>query len=306
MIPTTRQDARCPECVLVVACIPAFNEERTIAKVVMKARRHANVVLVCDDGSSDMTGEIAENLGAVVLKHEGNSGYGSALRTLFTEARRHNPDIVVTLDADDQHDPDEIPRLVEPIAKGETDIVIGSRFLGRSNAPNYRRFGVGMITRISNMSTKLDVTDAQSGFRAYSGRALESAIPTEMDMGASVEILEKASRAGLRVKEVPVYIRYDVAKPSSQNPLTHGIGVVMSVIKLMAIRHPLMFFGLPGAISFGTGMVFLLWTLDIFARTREIVTNIALAAIGATTVGLILLTAGIMLYVVVTVVREVK
>jgi glycosyltransferase involved in cell wall biosynthesis len=290
----------------IVACIPAFNEEKTIAKVVIKTQKHVDKVIVCDDGSTDMTGVIAEKLGAIVLRHPRNLGYGEALRTLFKSALELSPDIAVTLDADGQHDPDEMPRLIEPIAAGEADIVIGSRFLGEAKTPSYRQVGIKLITRISNISTKLNLIDAQSGYRAYSRKALELVIPSEMDMGASTEILEKASQHAIRIKEVPVNIRYDVEKPSSQSALMHGLGVLASTIKFMSIRHPLAFFGVPGAIALTVALIFWVWTLQIFATTRAVVTNIALAAIGATSVGLILLTTGIILYVLVSVVREVK
>ncbi len=96
---------------LVVAGIPAFNEEKSIAGVVLSAQKHADVVVVCDDGSSDMTREIAERLGAVVVRHEQNLGYGAALQSLFKKARELRADVLVTLDSDGQHDASEIPLL---------------------------------------------------------------------------------------------------------------------------------------------------------------------------------------------------
>ncbi|MEM2687352.1 MAG: glycosyltransferase family 2 protein, partial [Thermoproteota archaeon] len=107
----------------IVACIPAFNEERTIASVVIRAMRHVDKVIVCDDGSTDLTGEIAEKLGAEVMRHERNQGYGAALSTLFEKAREINADILVMIDADGQHNPDDIPKLLTPIINGEADIV---------------------------------------------------------------------------------------------------------------------------------------------------------------------------------------
>ncbi|MCP8314046.1 MAG: glycosyltransferase family 2 protein, partial [archaeon] len=273
-----------------VACIPAYNEESNLAKVVILAQRHVDKVVVCNDGSIDMTAEIAMKLGATVLEHERNMGYGAALRTIFKE---QSSDVLVTLDADGQHDPREIPKLVEPIIKGEADIVVGSRFLGKSKMPKYRKLGVGMITKLSN----LNITDAQSGFRAYSRKALEKIMPTEMGMGVSTEILIKATEQGLRIKEVPINIRYDVIKPSHQNPFTHGLEVLLSILKFMSIKRPLLFYGVPGAISLMIALAFWVWTLRIFSETRQIMTNIALIAIGTTMVGLMLLTTAIILYV---------
>ncbi|RDD53142.1 MAG: glycosyltransferase family 2 protein, partial [Candidatus Korarchaeota archaeon NZ13-K] len=91
------------------ALIPAYNEEAKIAPVILKARRHVDLVIVCDDGSTDLTGEVARSLGAYVIRHERNMGYGAALLTLFKKALEMNVSIAVTLDADGQHDPDLIP-----------------------------------------------------------------------------------------------------------------------------------------------------------------------------------------------------
>jgi glycosyltransferase involved in cell wall biosynthesis len=124
---------------------------------------------VCDDGSTDLTGEIAEKLGAEVVRHERNTGKGMALRSMFSRARELNPDIMVMLDADAQHDADEIPWLVEPLEKDAADIVIGSRFIegARSDAPLYRRFGLRLINSLSSKTVKTSVKDTQSGFRAF-------------------------------------------------------------------------------------------------------------------------------------------
>ncbi|MFB0543624.1 MAG: glycosyltransferase family 2 protein, partial [Candidatus Bathyarchaeia archaeon] len=195
----------------IIACIPAFNEEKTIASVVVQARKYVDRVVVCDDGSVDLTGEIAEALGAVVVRHEENMGYGAAIISLFKEARRLCADIAVTLDGDGQHDPRQIPRLVEPLVRNEADIVIGSRFLRRedsSKVPRYRAVGLKMITGLTSNASYDNLTDAQSGFRAYSCRSLEVLMVTEQGMGVSTEILLKANERGLRVVEVPVTISY--------------------------------------------------------------------------------------------------
>ncbi len=126
----------------VVVGIPAFNEEKTIAKVVLSAQKNADIVVVCDDGSSDMTGEIAKGLGAVVLRHEKNLGYGAALQSLFKKARELDADVLVTFDGDGQHDSAEIPRIVKPIEDGVAEVVLGSRFLdknGTAQMPAYDR-----------------------------------------------------------------------------------------------------------------------------------------------------------------------
>src|SRR3972149_7570530 len=127
---------------MIVACIPAYNEENAIAKVLIETSKHVDKTLVCNDGSKDMASEIAQRLGATVFEHPQNMGKGAALRTLFEACKSLHPDAVVTLDADWQHDAKEIPKLVEPILKGVADVVIGSRFLNSDkNTPNYRKVG---------------------------------------------------------------------------------------------------------------------------------------------------------------------
>ena len=293
---------------LIVACIPAYNEERTIARVIIEAQRYVDKVIVCDDGSTDLTGEIARRLGAEVVRHERNMGYGAALSTLFKAAREADASAMVVLDADLQHNPSDIPRLLSPVLNGEADIVIGSRFLSGvgSDVPKYRGLGVKVITGLVRGVSYSDVSDAQSGFRAYSRRAIQLITPSEQGMGASTEILLKAKEFGLKVVEVPIKVSYDVEKPSTHNPILHGLDVVLSTVKHLSIRRPLLFYGVPGVAVLLLALSFWVWTLQIFASTRQIVTNIALIALGATIVGLLLLTTGVILWVLISVVREVK
>jgi len=292
---------------LVVACIPAYNEERTIARVVVEAQRYVDKVIVCDDGSTDLTGEIARRLGAEVIRHERNMGYGTALYSLFKAARELDASAMVVLDADLQHNPSDIPRLLSPVVRGEADIVIGSRFLEKEvGVPKYRGLGIRLITNFARGVSYKDITDAQSGFRAYSRRAIDSITPSEQGMGASTEILLKAKEIGLRVVEAPIRISYDVEKPSTHNPLLHGLDVILSTVKHLSIRRPLVFYGVPGFAALLVALFFWVWTLQIFASTRQIVTNIALIALGATLVGLMLLTTAVILWVLISVVREAK
>ena len=114
---------------LIVACIPAYDEEGSIGGVVVRAGKYVDRVVVCDDGSVDLTGAIAEGLGAVVIRHERKMGKGAALNSVFRYVRDLKPDVVVVLDADGQHNSDEIPRLVEPMVGGAADMVVGSRYV---------------------------------------------------------------------------------------------------------------------------------------------------------------------------------
>ncbi|MEM4218362.1 MAG: glycosyltransferase family 2 protein [Candidatus Methanomethylicaceae archaeon] len=293
---------------LVIACIPAYNEERNIASVLLKTMKYVDKVIVCDDGSLDMTGNIAERLGAEVIKHERNMGYGAALRSLFKRSAELDPDVMVTIDADSQHNPEDIKRLADPVLKGEADIVIGSRLLieGNNGMPKYRKIGVEAITKLAKAASYEGLTDAQSGFRAYSRRAVKLILPTEQGMGASTEILLKAKRVGLTIKEIPININYEVERSSTQNPFVHGLDVMLTTVKHISMTRPMLFYGVPGLIALVTAGIFWVWTFQMFALTRQIFTNLALIAIGATIVGLMLLSTAVMLWVLVSVVRELR
>jgi glycosyltransferase involved in cell wall biosynthesis len=284
----------------IVVGVPAFNEERTIAKVVLQAQKYADRVVVCDDGSTDLTAEIAERLGADVVRHERNLGYGAAIQTLFKRAKELGADVLVTLDADGQHDPCEVPEVVKPIVDGVADVVIGSRFFGERPAYAmawYRRAGVKFITRLVNNSGKHGVRDAQSGFRAYNRESLEKLALFENGMGVSVEVLVKARKQGLRIVEVPAACSYrrDV-KNNTYNPIRHGFSVIMSILKLVIEDKPLIMLGVPGIICLIAGAAFGVWMLQIYAIERQIATNVALASIAFILIGLFVLFTAITLY----------
>lgn len=283
----------------VVVGIPAFNEEKTIARVVLQAYKFADKVVVCDDGSADLTGEIAEGLGADVVRHERNFGYGAAIQSLFSCTRELNADVLVTLDADGQHDPSEIPNVLKPIVDGVADVVIGSRFTNEHSAsamPWYRRAGVKFITKLVNNTEKHGVKDAQSGFRAYSRKSLETLTLLEKGMGVSAEVLIKAGKHGLRIREVPSTCNYGDVEGSTRNPIRHGADVIMSIIRLVVEDKPLTLLGIPGILSLIAGAVFGTWMLQIYAAEHRIVTNIALASIAFTVIGFFALSTTITLY----------
>jgi glycosyltransferase involved in cell wall biosynthesis len=285
---------------LVVVGIPAFNEELSIAKVIVGAQKYASKVIVCDDGSTDMTAEIAERLGAIVVKHGKNLGYGAAIHSLFKQAKDLDADVLVTLDADGQHDPSEIPRVAKPVLEGAADIVIGSRFVearGSSNdMPWYRRLGVKLITKLTNAASKHSVRDAQSGFRAYSRHSIRKLNTLENGMGVSVEILLEARKKGLRIQEVPAKCSYKGVRGSTRNPLRHGLSVITSIVKLVVEDKPLILLGIPGAFFLAMGALFGVWMLQIYAAEQRIITNIALASIAFTLMGFFTLSTAITLY----------
>lgn len=287
-----------------VACIPAFNEEKTIGKVVTGTLPFVDRVIVCDDGSRDMTAAIAERLGATVIRHDQNMGKGEAFRSLFSASRDVGADVMITLDGDDQHDPADIPKLIDPISKGYADVVIGARFHeDNKGIPSYRKVG----NRLLNAVTIGGVSDTQSGFRAYNKNAIETLRPSESGMGVDSEILMDASRKGLKVMEVPVSVRYGIGKTSTHNPIYHTMDVLTSAIKLTSIRHPMTFYGIPGAIITIFGLYFVIHAYLVFVA-RQAVDNIvltyALMGFSIGIFGLFTFFTGIILFTLSTVLRK--
>ena len=284
--------------------IPAFNEEKNIASIILKLKKVTDHIIVCNDGSTDMTEEISKKLDVVVINHSRNMGYGSAIRSIFLKAKELQADILVTFDADGQHRVEDIQSVIQPIIDNKADIVIGSRFLeNKSDIPEYRKFGIKVITKITNSSLKEKLTDSQSGFRAYSKNVLKDVTPSESGMGVSTEILIKASNTGHKIAEVPITIMYG-SDTSTHNPVSHGTSVLFSTIKFTSIEHPLKFYGIPAIIFLGIGFVFMLWTFQTYAVEKEIITNITLIGIGSLVIGIVFLLSAILLYSLVSVVRE--
>jgi glycosyltransferase involved in cell wall biosynthesis len=241
---------------VIVAGIPAYNEEKTIAEVVLLAQRYVDKVIVCDDGSTDLTAEMAQGSGAVMIRHERNLGYGAAIKSLFEKAQALDADVMLTLDADGQHNPADIPRLLKPIEDNKADIVIGSRLLkgAGKEIPRYRRIGIKLLTKLSNGTVKGKISDAQSGFRAYNRNALQSLKLQENGMGVSAEILMKAGEQNLKVAETSIGVKYKGIKTSTQNPLRHGMNVVAAIFRVIVYERPLDFLGIPGTVLFLAGV----------------------------------------------------
>lgn len=282
---------------MIVAGIPAYNEEKTIAKVILLAQKYVDKVIVCDDGSTDLTAQIAQKLGATVIRHEKNLGYGAALRSVFQETRTMNADVLLTLDADGQHDPRDIPKLLQPLLDNKADIVIGSRLLKKSNnIPTYRRFGIKLLTKVTKGYGENKLSDAQCGFRAYNRKAIESLMIRENGMGASAEILLEARNQGFRAVEVPVEAYYQGLDTSTYNPFRHGVEVLSTIIKLIVEERPLVYLGFPGIGLLSVSLFFGLWTLQIYAREGRVVTNIALASIAFGLIGAFAIFTAITLY----------
>lgn len=289
----------------IVVGLPAFNEENNIASIITKLKDTTEQIIVCNDGSTDLTGAIAEKMGAIVVNHPKNLGYGAAIRSLFTKFTELDADILVTFDSDGQHRVEDIRSVTEPIIKNEADVVIGSRFLGGDNShiPSYRKLGIKTITNLTNVGTETKLTDSQSGFRAYHKRVFPDIFPSEYGMGVSTEILMKASKKGFRISEVPIKILYD-GDTSTHHPVSHGVSVILSTMKFISIEHPLKFYGIPGLAFLGIGLIFIVWTIQVFSESRIVLTNAALVGLASTILSTMLLMTAIMLYSLVNVVRE--
>jgi glycosyltransferase involved in cell wall biosynthesis len=217
---------------VIIALLPAYNEEERISDVVRQTYRYVDRVLVCDDGSDDSTYRLSVEAGAKVIRHERNLGYGASLRSLFLEAGRIPADVFVTVDSDGQHDPRFIPALTKEILTDQADIVIGSRFVSGSTSytPPVRRLLIKLITRLCDPAGRYEFTDLQSGFRAYNARALAITCPARLGMGASTEIIKRATLSGLRIREVPVTIYYDGGRTSLFHSAIQFLEVVSSTL----------------------------------------------------------------------------
>lgn len=224
----------------IIATIPCFNTEPFIADVISRARKYVDQVIVIDDGSHDSTAVVAKDSKAIVINHGANKGYGESILSGFKAAKTNGADVIVTLDGDGQHNPDEIPRLLKLILRDGADLVIGSRFIHppqstqlakNGTMPQYRKFGVEIISFLYNFNSATKVSDAQSGFRAYNAEVLDALSLTEKGMGVSVETLIKAREKGFNIKEVPISCLYHSGS-STLNPVIHGLGVAITVVKL--------------------------------------------------------------------------
>ena len=263
--------------------------------MILRSKQHVDRVIVVDDGSDDATAEVAALAGAEVICHSENKGKGGALKTGFAAAS--GADIIVTMDTDGQHNPAEIPVLVAPILSGEADIVNGSRYLNGKdrNTPVYRRVGQKVLDTFSNINSRLDITDTQSGFRAYAGSAVPAFKFRNNGFGIESEMLTDAAKAGLRVKEVEIGVRYDV-DCSTEHPVSHGLRVLVKVLQDMELRRPLYYFTVPGIVMAVVGIGLGLGFLRTFYLGGSLMFGPTLLMIMLTLVGTFMAFTGIILH----------
>ncbi|WP_317063856.1 glycosyltransferase family 2 protein [Methanoculleus caldifontis] len=257
--------ARRPGRVRTLAAIPCFNEEVAIGSVVLKARQHADEVLVIDDGCTDGTAKVAREAGATVISHGACRGKGQGIKSALRYAVDHNYDCLVLMDGDGQHDPSEIPLLVEPILTDSADLVIGFRTFDQM--PFYRRFGRAVLDVASSNGSS--ITDSQCGYRALNRRTMESMLGTlkKDDFSTESEMLRIAQEKHLRIGETPINCKYGDFDTSTKNPVSHGIEVLGSLFWLAVERKPLLHIGLPGFTAMLAGIFLLLQFLEGFSET---------------------------------------
>ena len=278
----------------IIAAMPAYNEEKYIGTLVLQTMQYVDEVIVVDDGSKDKTAEVARLAGATVICHENNRGYGAAIQSILTEAKRKDPDALVLLDADAQHNPSEIPLLIKPIFDG-FDFVIGSRELQKNNTPFYRRIGQKILLQSTRVLSGKRLSDSESGFRVFSRKALAELKLKENGMAISAETIAEAAKRHLKVAEVPISVTYS-KDSSTLNPVAHGMGVLTRIIAMISERRPLFFFGLGGTTLVIVGLIEGLRVLQIYSTYRSMPVGTALLTILFITVGVFSIFTGIILH----------
>lgn len=215
----------------VCVVIPAFNEGKTIGKLVRRLLSCADGVVVVDDGSTDDTSGQAEDAGAVVLKHDKNSGKGASLRTGFDYALRAGCEQIITIDADGQHDWREVPLFVSEAERSGADIVLGTRMGSREGMP-FIRMATNVVTSlIVSILSRQKITDSQTGYRLMKREVLEKVDLVTSNYETESEILIKASRKGFKVSEVPIRTIYG-GESSNINRLTDTLRFIRLVIRI--------------------------------------------------------------------------
>lgn len=277
--------------------IPAYNEEHGIKSLVEKCLKYADKVVVCDDGSVDMTSLEAEKAGAMVIKHPINKGKGAALQSLFKFSRDLDFDVMITIDGDGQFLPEEINKLSKPILDKIYDVVIGYRFDTETDMPTYRKIGNKFFDKMTKLASDLPFRDTQSGFRAYSKKAVNEINFTTNGFGADSEILIDAAKKGLKITEEKITVIYNTGgKTSTKNPISHSSDIFGSLIEIIALRNPLKYLGIPGIVLIVIGIIYSGVVVAIFNDTRYFSIPSTFVALGSLMIGLMLFLMSVILF----------
>ena len=253
-----------------LAVIPCYNEEVAIGSIILKAKRHVNEVLVVDDGSIDDTSKIAKDAGATVISHRYNKGKSAAIKTGFKYALEEDFDYVITIDGDGQHNPTEIPVVLENVVNNGHDISIGFRSGTSTEMPIWRRAGKRILDYATGFGNGGFVTDSQCGFRAFNKKAVKG-ITSRLNGDAfstESEQLIKAHELGLNVVNTHVSCKYKNLDTSTKNPASHAFSVLRYVVWLVAERRPLLFIGVPSFVLIILGVFFAILTLQYYNQTH--------------------------------------
>ena len=282
----------------VIAVIPAYNEQHTIGQIVRTARRYASRVIVVDDGSEDATSDKAIEAGANVIRIPKNSGKGHALSIGLSTAVLYGCSAVVCLDADGQHDPRDIPRIVKPVLENRADMVIGSRFLRQESKdliPIYRKVGQRILTTATNVGSPVKITDSQSGYRAFTKELVRRFAYCETGMGIESEMIRSAVRSGVRIQEVPIAAKYDGLETSTLSPGNHGMIVLGSIIRSIRSEHPLLYFGTSGVALTIAAIAIWFHVIQQYAETEAFPFGLTLLGVLATVIGILFTLVGLIL-----------
>ncbi len=279
----------------ITAIIPALNEEISIGSIVLETKKHVDRVIVVDDGSTDRTAEVAQLAGADVIRHHKNMGKGEALKTGFNLAGQNGTDVIITIDADGQHNPEDIPKLIMPILTKDADIVIGSRYLNGNCIPLYRRIGQKVLDHVTNLNSGINIVDTQSGFRAFGRQTLPSFKFKHNGFSIESEMLADAADAKFKIKEVDIGVRYDV-DCNTENPIYHGLKVLVELLQDIEIRKPLYYFTVPGMITGTVGLIMALNFLETFYNGGRLYFGPTLLMMLLTLVGVFMAFTGVILH----------
>jgi len=283
-----------------LAIIPCYNEDATIGSVILKAKRHVDTVLVIDDGSADDTAKIAKDAGAVVISHNENLGKSAVIKTGFRYALANGFDYVVTIDGDGQHDPAQIPNVLDNVMNNGHDISIGCRFGSDTEMPSWRKVGKRVLDYATSFGSGGRVTDSQCGFRAFNKKAVNDLVSKLNGDAFTIESeqLIKAHELGLAVGNAKISCKYKDLDTSTKNPAAHGVSVLSYVIWLVAEKRPLLFIGVPGFISVIIGLILGIQTLQYYNQTHVFLVPYAILVSIFLIVGALAMFMGLMLNVI--------